>query len=87
MHIATIVDLQMSTYTMHLYVASPNAAKTMMHMLSNDLGICAKSVYRDAMEERVHFHKDVTIEYADTITYYQACHEFAPSIIERMSKS
>lgn len=48
-----------------------------MHMLSNELDKGAKSVYLDASEARVHFQKDVTTEYMDTITYYPTWHQFA----------
>ena len=34
-------------------------------------------MYPDAMEARVHFQKDVTLEYTDTIVDYQAWHQFA----------
>ena len=46
----------------------------MMCILSNKLERVAISVYSDAMEARVCFHKDFTIEYMDTIMDYQAWH-------------
>lgn len=46
-------------------------------MLSYELGRGAKPVYSNATEARVFFHKDVTIEYTNTITDYQAWHLFA----------
>ena len=45
---------------MHMYVVGLVSLKTMMHMLSNELDRGAKSVYLDAMEAMVRFHKDVT---------------------------
>ena len=34
-------------------------------------------MYLDAMEAGVHFQKDVTLEYTDTIIDYRAWHQFA----------
>lgn len=59
---------------MHLYVVGLTALKTMIHMLYDELDRGAKSVYLDAMEARVLFQKDVTTEYVETITHYQASH-------------
>ena len=74
MRIATNADLQMSTNTMHRHVASLATLKTMMHMLFDELDRGAKSVYLDVMEARVIFQRDVTTNYANTITEYQAWH-------------
>ena len=76
MRIATNADLEISTYTIHQYVVGLIALKTMMRMLSDELDRGAKSVHLDATEARVCFQKDVTIEYTDTITDYQAWHQF-----------
>lgn len=45
-----------------------------MHILYDKLDRGAKLVYLDAMEARVHLHKDVTTEYADTVTDYHYWH-------------
>jgi len=61
---------------MHQYVSGPDALKTMMHMLIDELDRGAKIVYLDATEARLRFQKDVTTEYTDTIMDYQAWHQF-----------
>ena len=48
----------------------------MMHMLSDELDRGAQAVYLDAMEARVRFQKDVTLDYTDTITDYRSWHHF-----------
>lgn len=75
--IATNADLAIREDTMHQYVAGPSALKTVMHILSNELDRGANVVYPDATEERVHFQKDVTTKYVDTIVDYQDWHKFA----------
>jgi len=74
MCIATSVNLVISADTMHHYFASlatlKTTLKTIMHMLSDKLDRGTREVYPDAMEARVHFQKDVTIEYTDTIVDY-----------------
>lgn len=77
MCIATSADMEISANTMHQYVVGPAALKNMMCMLSKELERGVKLVYLDSMEERVRFHKDVTIEHTDTIINYQAWHHFA----------
>ena len=77
MCMVTSTHLEISTDTTHQYVVGLVALKTIMCMLSYDLDRGARAVYPDAMEARVSFQKDVTIEYTDTITDYQACHQFA----------
>jgi len=74
MHIATNLDLTISVDTMHKYVAGLATLKTMMCMLSEELDIGARAVYPDAMEARVKFYKDVTLEYMDTIADYRSWH-------------
>lgn len=76
MCVATSANLEISANTMHQYVVGLDALKTMMHMLSDELDRCAKSVYLDATEARVRFQQDVTIKHIDTITNYQAWHQF-----------
>ncbi len=76
MRTASNTNLQMSGDNIHQYVTGLAALKTMMWMLSDELDKGAKSVYPDATEARFRFHKDVTIEYADTIIDYQAWHQF-----------
>lgn len=68
--IATNLDLVISADTMHKYVFGLAALKKMMHMLSNDLERGARALYPDSMKERVHFEKDVTLEYTYTIENY-----------------
>lgn len=46
-HIGTSTYLHMSANTMHQYVVGPTTLKTMMHILSGELNIGVKSVYRD----------------------------------------
>ena len=77
MRIATSLDVVISEDTMQKYVAGATALKTMMCMLSDELDIGARAMYPDAMEGRVCFQKDVTLEYKETITDYQAWHKFA----------
>ena len=72
MHVASIVDLEINTNTMHQHVAGPTVLQTMMCMLSDEVDRGAKSVYPDEIEARVFFQKDVTIEYIDTIRGYQS---------------
>jgi len=76
MRIATNLDLVISVDTMHQYVVGPEALKTMMCMLSDELDRGAQVVYPNAMEARVRFQKDVTLEYTDTIADYRAWHQF-----------
>ena len=59
-----------SVDTIHKYVASVVALKTMIHMLSDDLDKGAQAVYQDGMEAIVCFHKDVMLKYRDTIIDY-----------------
>jgi len=77
MHIATSTHLDISADSMHQYVASTTALKTMMCMLLDELDRGAKLVCPDATEERFHFQRDVTIRYIETIMDYQAWHQFA----------
>lgn len=77
MSITTNANLQMSASTTHQYVAGSTALKTMMCMISNELDKGSKLVYMYPTEVRVHFQKDATMEYADTITDYQDWHHFA----------
>ena len=60
-----------------MITGGPAALNTMMHMLFDKLDRGSKSVYPDATKGRVHFQKDVTIVYADTIIDYQDWHEFS----------
>ena len=64
----TSTHLEISIDTTHQYVAGPTALKTMMRMLSDELDRGAISVYPDAMEARLHFQEDVTIEHMNIIT-------------------
>ena len=77
MCMTTNTHLKIITNPMHQCVAAPAALKTMMSILLDELDRGAKSVYPDAMEARVRFQQDVTIEHANTITNYQAWHQFA----------
>jgi len=77
MHVATSADLEISTDTMHQYVVGSAALKTMMHMLADELERGTRSMYPDVTEARVRFQQDVTIKHANTITDYQAWHQFA----------
>jgi len=61
---------------MHQYVAGPATLKTMMRMLRDEFDRGTKSVYPDATKAKVRFQQDVIIEHADTITNYQAWHQF-----------
>ena len=71
MFIATSTELAINANTRHHYFIGLSALKMMMCILSNESDREAKSVYLDAMEARVHFQHDVTIEHANTITDYQ----------------
>lgn len=77
MHIATSPYMSIIVDTMHRYVTGPTTLKTKMHMLSDNLDRGAQAVYPNAMEARVRFQKDVTLQYMDTITDYRAWHQFA----------
>lgn len=77
MRVATNTDSEISAHSMHQYVIAPVALKTLMCMLADKLDRGARSMYMDATEARVLFQQDVTIEHADTITDYQASHQFA----------
>ncbi len=77
MRIATSPNLVISVDTMHQYVPGLTTLKTMMHMLLDELDKGARAVYLDFMEERVHFHKYVALEYTNNITSYRARHQFA----------
>ena len=74
MRMVTNTHLEISADTMHQYVCGPTTLKTMMHMLSNELDIGAISVYQNAMEARVRFQQDVTVELTDAIIDDQAWH-------------
>ena len=74
MRIATNIDLAISVDTMHQNVVGLATLKTMMCMLSDELDKGAKSMCLDATKARVHFQKDITIEYTNTIIDYQAWH-------------
>ena len=76
MRIATSPDLVISADTMHKYVVGPVALKTMMRMISDKLDKGARAVYLDVVEERVRFHKDVTLVYTDTIVDYRSWHQY-----------
>jgi len=76
MRITTRADLVISENTMHQYVSSSTALKTMMHMLLDELDRGARVVYLDAMEVGVGFQKYVTKGYTNTIVDYQAWHQF-----------
>lgn len=45
-------------------------------MLQDDLYRGFKIIYMKAMEARVHFDKEITSQYGDTITQYQAWYQF-----------
>jgi len=59
---------------MHQYIVGSTELKIMIHMLSNELEKDAKLVYPDVTEGRVHFQKNFTIEYMDTIKKYLTWH-------------
>ena len=77
MHITTISDLVINADNVHQYVFGLATLKTMMHMLSDELDRGTRVVYLNAMDARVRFQKDVTLEYIDTIMDYWAWHQFA----------
>ena len=77
MCMVTNTHSKISTDTMHQYVVGPTTLKVVMHVLSDDLDRGAITVYPAAMEARVHFQQDVTIERTNTITDDQAWHQFA----------
>ena len=76
MHIATRPNFPISADIMHKYVVVLAALKTMMRMLSDELERGARAMYRDFMESRVKFQKDVTLEHTDTITDYRSWHQY-----------
>jgi len=61
---------------MHKYVAGPATLKTLMHMILDELNRGAQEVYLNAMEARVRFQTDVTVEHTDTIKDYQYWHQY-----------
>ena len=74
MCIATSLDLPISPNIMNKYVVGPTVLKIMMCMLTDELERGARAVYPNAMEARVKFQKDVTLEHTDTIVDYQSWH-------------
>lgn len=48
----------------------------LMHILLDESDKGAKAVYPDAIEGRIHFQKDVTTKYTDTIMDYRAWYLF-----------
>lgn len=76
MRIATSPNFPISADIMHKYVFGPATLKTMMHMLSNELDRGARAVYPDAMEAKVRFQTNVTVEHTDTIKDYISWHQY-----------
>ena len=74
MHTATSPDLPISADIMHKYVVGLTALKTMKHMLSDELDKGARAVHLDAMETKVKFQTDVTMEHMDTNKDYWSWH-------------
>lgn len=73
MRIATSPNLSINVDIMHKYVVGLAA---LMRMLSDKLDRGAWAVYLDAMEARVKFQKDVTLEHIDTIKDYRSWHQY-----------
>jgi len=48
----------------------------MLDMIQYELEKGYKTIYSEAMEARVYFHKDITKGYGDTIAQYQAWYHF-----------
>jgi len=87
MCIATILDLVIKEDTMHKYVVHPTTLKTMMFMLLYELDRRSWVVYLDAMEVRVRFEKDVTLEYMTPSQTTKLSIHFLLSNTMRMSKN
>ena len=74
--IAPSPDLPIIVDIMHKYVVGSAALKTMMLMLSNELDRGAQIVYSYAMEERVRFQTNVTVEHTGNIKDYRSWHQY-----------
>lgn len=72
----TSADLQVNANNMQMYIVNLALLRTKLHMLQDKLDQGYISVYSEAMEARVCFQEDIIKEYADTIAYYQAWHQF-----------
>jgi len=70
----TIKHSEISTNTMHQYVARPTSLKTMMHIISDELDRRTIVVDPDATEARHHYEQDVNIKLTNTITENQTSH-------------
>jgi len=57
-----------------MYIIGLTLLRTKLHMLQDELDKGSKSIYLEAMEARVLFHKDIIKDYMDTIAHYQAWH-------------
>jgi len=69
-------DWELNTYTMKKYIDGLVKVNTMLHMLQNQLDTGSKTIYPDAMEARAYFQKDTIKKFWDTITKYQAWHQY-----------
>ena len=73
---ATSDDLQLSKENMQKYIGGLATLKTLWHILQDELNKGFITIYPEAMEARVHFDKDVTKQYGDTIAQYQVWYQF-----------
>jgi len=61
---------------MHRFIDDRIKVKTMLLMLQNEMDIASKTMYLDVMEGRVCFQQDIVNKFGDTITQYQASHQY-----------
>ena len=68
--------MDLNAHNMQKYISGPIRVKTMFLMLWNELDTGSKTMYPGALEARVHFRKDIIRQFGDTITQYQAWHQY-----------
>jgi len=57
---ATNDKLQLSAENMQKYIGSPTILKIVLYMLQDVLGRGLRTIYPEAIDERVQFYKDIT---------------------------
>ena len=54
----------------------------MLHMLQDELDTGSKTIYQEAIEERVHYKKYTIGQFGDIITQYQSWHEYVIEVVK-----
>ena len=73
---STREDLELNAQQMHNFIGGWVKVKKMFLMLYNELDTSSKTVYPYSMEARVCFQQDTIKKFGDTITQYQAWHQY-----------